>query len=207
MSRRALGEKLGVSCETLDRLDIYVDMLLKWSRAINLLGPTDADEIWHRHLLDSAQLVRAVPDTAESWLDLGSGAGLPGLVCAACTIDHRPELHFELVDSDQRKAAFLREAARQMKLSVTVHAKRCEELAPRPFDIVTARALAPLPRLLRLALPFADQNTTFLLHKGRGVDAELTAARQDWHMDCDLLPSLSDPAGTILKISGLQPMP
>jgi len=204
VSRAAFRERFDVSCETLDRLDVYVGLLRKWSRAINLLGPTEIDEIWRRHLFDSAQLIDYLPNGATSWLDLGAGAGFPGMVCAVLLCQADPRLYVELVESDQRKAAFLRESARQMQVDVRVHAIRSEDLAPRAVDVVTARAFAPLSRLLRHAAPFASVTTTLLLHKGRTVRNELTEARKDWHMDVEILPSLSDPAGAILRLTRLR---
>ena len=205
MSKDALLNAMDVSREALEQLDAYVALLQKWSRAINLIGPQEHDEIWTRHILDSAQLLRHQEDIPDSWLDLGSGAGLPGLVVAILLGDKLQTMRFHLVDADGRKAAFLREAARQLQLPVTVHGERLEDVNEPPFQMISARAFAPLESLLRLAYRFCNESSTFLLHKGQSVETELKAAQQSWTMNHELLPSLSDPTGHLLRISGLRP--
>jgi 16S rRNA (guanine527-N7)-methyltransferase len=154
-------------------------------------------DIWRRHILDSAQLFRLVPRPATAVLvDIGSGAGLPGLILAAMGVG---DVH--LVESDLRKAAFLREAARIMNCAVTVHACRADSINGLTADIVTARACAPLDQLLGHAEPFIGRRTACLFLKGEGAAAELAAAQTGWTMNIETLPSLSDPSGTIVKLT------
>ncbi len=183
-----------VSRETLARLEALLALLGRWQRRINLVGVASMADPWRRHILDSAQLFRYLPAPDVRLLDLGSGAGFPGLVLAIMGVR---EVH--LVESDRRKATFLREAARETGGDhARIHVARIEELEPFPVDVVTARALAPLPRLLELAAPFFGPRTLGLFLKGRNLDAELTAARRHWRMQVEIEPSLSSPEGRIL---------
>lgn len=190
-----VAERLAVSRETLARLAAYLELLRRWQRAINLVGRATLADPWRRHILDCGQLWRFWPPGARVLVDLGSGAGLPGLVLG---IMGAPEVH--LIESDRRKAAFLREAARVTGVAATVHACRVEAAPAPPAEVLTARALAPLDALLRLGQPRAGAGAVWLLLKGRGVDAELTAARRGWHMRAEMHPSLSDPSGRILVL-------
>ena len=197
-----------VSRETLDRLERYAALLEKWNRAINLVARGGLADLWRRHMLDSAQLWPLLPPRQgrpRRILDLGSGAGFPGLVLAIMGIaEGDAEVH--LVEADQKKAAFLREAARIAEAPVTLHVQRIESLAPFPVDAVTARACAPLPRLLDYAAPFLRHYQpgapppVGLFLKGRDVDRELTEAREKWKMQVELLPSHSDAVAKILRI-------
>lgn len=187
----------GVSRETLSRLEAYVACLERWQRAVNLVGRRSLADVWRRHVLDSAQLLPLAPG-ARVWLDLGSGAGLPGLVLA---IVGAPVVH--LVEADGRKCAFLREAARAAAAQVTLHEGRIEALAAFPVDVVTARALKPLKDLFPLVARFMGEGTVALLLKGQDVGDELTQASKSWKMTLDRLPSASDPRGTILRLSSL----
>lgn len=190
-----------VSRETLARLALWLDLLRTWQRRINLVGASTLADPWRRHILDSAQLLRFLPAGTHRLVDLGSGAGLPGLILAILGV---PEVH--LIESDRRKAAFLLECKGRLGLAgVVVHPSRAETLAPFVADVVTARALAPLPRLLPLAARFADAHTRFLFLKGREVGDELTAARSGWTMTARIHPSLSSSEGRILEIEGLAP--
>jgi len=197
-----VAEVLGVSRETLARLEIYADLLQDWNRRINLVAPRSLPDLWRRHMLDSAQLWPLLPpapaDRPRRLVDLGSGAGFPGLVLA---ILGAGEVH--LIDSDQRKAAFLREAARATATPVTVHAARLAAVPALRADVVTARALAPLPRLLELAAPFLGPDAVALFPKGRGVAEELTAAAKAWKIALTQYPSRTDPGGTILYLEGI----
>lgn len=191
-----VGRLLAVSRETLDRLTVYLELLERWQQRINLVGATTLADPWRRHILDSGQLWRFWPQGAQVLVDLGSGAGLPGLVLAVLGA---PVTH--LIESDRRKAAFLREAARACGASVQVHAARIEDVPPLRADIVTARALAPLPALLGLAERHVQPGTICLFLKGRTAASELTAAHQTWTMNAAREPSLSDPEGQIVIIS------
>jgi 16S rRNA (guanine527-N7)-methyltransferase len=200
-ARAALAAR--VSRETLERLETYAALLAKWQKTINLVAPSTLPQLWARHILDSAQLMDHAPPGATRWLDLGSGGGFPGLVCAALAAETRPALRVMLVESDQRKAAFLREAARQMGLSVTVLARRIEDLPPTPSDIVSARALAPLATLCRYAHPHLAPGAICLFQKGARHAEELATARQDWHITCTVIPSVTDAEAVLLRIETL----
>lgn len=190
-----------VSRETRARLDAYVALLTRWQARINLVSPRDLAQIWPRHIADALQLVPLIPPGTPRAIDLGSGAGLPGLVLAIAT-----GIPFDLVESDQRKAAFLREAARVTAAPVWVHADRIESVALAPAPLVTARALAPLSRLLDWAHPLLAPGGICLFPKGRSVDSELTEATAGWHMQIGRTPSRTDPSATILRISEVVPV-
>jgi 16S rRNA (guanine527-N7)-methyltransferase len=186
-----------VSRETLERLSRYLELLRRWQGAINLIGASTLADPWRRHILDCAQIAPHVPRQAGTVLDLGSGAGLPGLVLALLGVPG-----VQLVESDRRKAQFLREAARATEAPVVVHAMRIEQLELRA-DVVTARALAPLPRLLELAAPVLAPHGLCLFLKGQSALDELTAARQSWHMHSEIVPSRSGSRGVLLKLEGV----
>jgi 16S rRNA (guanine527-N7)-methyltransferase len=198
LSREAFGDLLGVSRETLERLTVYLGLLRRWQPAINLVGPASLADPWRRHFLDCAQLAAHVPSAARSCIDVGSGAGFPGMVLALLGV-----AGVHLIESDRRKAQFLREVARATAAPVTVHAERIERLRPWPADVVTARAVAPLPRLLQLVEPFMSSDTVCLFLKGGSVAHELTEARISWHMVTERLPSRSHPSGVVLKLHGV----
>lgn len=192
--------KSGVSRETLERLTVYADLLVKWQVRINLVGPETVADLWSRHFLDSAQLWRLIPPEAGRLVDLGSGAGFPGLVLAVMrpTAAARPEVF--LVESDARKCAFLREAARLTGTQVTVINQRIEQVAPLQADVVVARALAPLVKLLAWAAPHLAPGGQCLFLKGRGAEDELTATAKEWKITADRVLSLTDPAGIVLQL-------
>jgi len=196
----------GVSRETVARLEIYAGLLCRWNRAINLVAPASLSDLWARHMLDSAQLMPLLPPRPQERprvvLDLGSGGGFPGMVLA---ILGAGMVH--LVEADRRKATFLREVARETGTKVTVHQTRIEDLTPFAADVVTARAFAPLPRLLTLAAPFLPPRTpgarggVALLLKGRTAQAELTATAETWHMLSEIFPSRTESAAKILRLT------
>ena len=181
--------------ETLARLEAYAELLARWSGRINLVGRSSLEDPWRRHFLDSTQLFPLVPPGTRSLIDLGSGAGFPGLVLAVLGVPG-----VTLVDSDSRKCAFLREAARVTEASVRVLSARIETLPPRPFAVVTARALAPLDKLLCLAEPFLGPDTCCLFLKGEQGTRELTRARKGWKMRANVHQSRADPRGVILEL-------
>lgn len=183
----------GVSRETLARLEAYAELLRRWSAAINLVGRDTLEDCWRRHFLDSAQLLDHVPPGATSLVDLGSGAGFPGLVLAVLGI-----AGVELIESDARKASFLREAARITDTRIVVHARRVDAVPARPAAVVTARACAPLDRLLPLAERFIVPQTRCLFLKGERAEQELTAARGAWTMAASCHRSRADPRGVVL---------
>jgi 16S rRNA (guanine527-N7)-methyltransferase len=188
-------ELVPVSRETLARLEAYAELLIQWSARINLVGRDTRADLWRRHILDSAQLHRFIPSSAQSLIDLGSGAGLPGLVLAILGVRG-----VELVEADSRKAAFLREAARVTGAAVTIRSCRIQALPPHQAEIVTARACAPLDRLLDLAAPFLMPETLCLFPKGERFNEELTLARKAWKMNVSVEQSLSDRRGVVLRL-------
>ena len=193
-----VGERLDVSRETLERLKRYVELLLKWQRAINLIGPNTAQNIWCRHILDSGQLMAHLPTTSGPVVDIGSGAGLPGMVLAIMGV---PDVH--LIDSDSRKCAFLHEASRVTGTAVQIHNSRVETVEIAPAAIVTARAVAPLKRLIELTQSVSKQNTVFFFFKGKDVKNELTEIKKNWNMSLDVIPSYSSTEGVILRMESL----
>ena len=199
-SAHAAQSMPGVSRETLDRLRAYAALLEKWTAAINLIGSADRGDIWSRHVEDSLRLLPLIPPGTSCAIDLGSGAGLPGLVLAIAS-----GISFDLVESDQRKAAFLQEAARITAAPVKVHAARIEAVTLLPAPLVTARALAPLDALLALAAPLLAPGGTALFPKGARVGEELDQARRAWCMDAVQHTSPGQP-GAILSITGLHPV-
>ncbi|MBP2311596.1 16S rRNA (guanine(527)-N(7))-methyltransferase RsmG [Azospirillum soli] len=194
----AFQEVTGVSRETLDRLAAYEATLRKWQPKINLVGPSTLPDSWRRHFLDSAQLFPVIPESARVLVDLGSGAGFPGLVLAIMGV---PEVH--MIESDARKCAFLREAARAADTRVTVHNKRIEAVPPIAADVVSARALAPLSDLLSWAHPFIGNRGVGIFPKGQNVEEELTDTTKYWKMRTERFDSRTDPTGTILRVSGI----
>jgi 16S rRNA (guanine527-N7)-methyltransferase len=187
-----------VSRETRDQLEAFVHTLVRWQKAINLVGNTTLDSIWVRHILDSAQLKILIPERAKTLTDLGSGAGFPGLVAAAM----RPDLEVTLIESDARKAAFLGEAARRMELEKPpkIVVGRIEAVAPAKADVVTARAVAPLGQLLKWARPHRTDTAICLFHKGKDWKAELAEAMKDWDIPGQPFTSVTDLDAVILRI-------
>jgi 16S rRNA (guanine527-N7)-methyltransferase len=251
----------GVTAETIARLVTYETLLKQWQKAVNLVAPSTLDDIWHRHFADSAQLVALAPVGLRSWIDLGSGGGFPGLVCAILLADlssrERGEerqqaptapsplrggwreapgggatgstintptpnpspqgggesrVHLTLIESDTRKAAFLREVVRAVSplpgIDLEILPARAESvktqvnfLLPR---VVSARALAPLEKLLALAFPLSPPGTTGLFSKGKEVAQEIDAAKKTWNFDVDLVPSVTEGSGRIAVITNLE---
>jgi 16S rRNA (guanine527-N7)-methyltransferase len=194
LTEAGFAELVDVSRETRERLAAYVALLTKWNAKINLVGPATLADVWRRHILDSAQLAPLVAGAAVL-VDLGSGAGLPGLILA---ILGGPQVH--LIEADARKCAFLHEAARVTGTRVVIHNCRIESAPPIAADIVTARALAPLGQLLDHAVRFLKPGGKCIFLKGARQADELTAARKSWHMVVSERPSLSDPSGVILEV-------
>jgi 16S rRNA (guanine527-N7)-methyltransferase len=188
----------GVSRETLNLLCIYAELLTAWNRRINLVGRNTIGDLWRRHILDCAQLYPLIPREARVLVDLGSGAGLPGLVLAILGF---PETH--LIESDGRKAVFLREAIRVTGVRAVVHAIRLDRARAPPADVVTARALAPLGALLAISQRFLGPHSVCLFLKGRGIEEELTEANKEWNMKPYRQTSLSDPTGCILRLEAV----
>src|SRR4051812_34785774 len=190
-----------VSRETWVRLDGLVELLFKWQDATNLVAPATIAEVWTRHIADSGQLLALAPG-ARTWADLGSGAGFPGLVIACAMADH-PGAIVHLVESNQKKSAFLREATRILGIPAIVHAERIEDFVratTQPFDVVTARALAPLDKLIGYASPLLKTGALGLFPKGQDVESELTTASKSWTIVTELVPSVTDPRARIVVV-------
>jgi 16S rRNA (guanine527-N7)-methyltransferase len=197
VSRETLARAgVDVSRETLERLNCFSDLLLRWNRTVNLIAHADERDLWARHIADSAQLAAFIRPGTTHAIDLGSGAGFPGLVLALTT-----GIRFDLIEADRRKAAFLREAARATHAAVRVHTIRAEQALMEPAPLVTARAVAPLAKLLGLAAPLLRPDGLALFPKGATVENELTEARREWHMQVERVPSRTAPGATILMIS------
>jgi 16S rRNA (guanine527-N7)-methyltransferase len=198
LTAESFAKLTNVSRETLDRLCIYVDLLKSWNRRINLVGRNTIGDVWRRHILDSAQLYPLIPPQSHSLVDLGSGAGLPGLVLSILGV-----ANCHLIDSDVRKAAFLREAIRLTNADATVHLARLDRAKAPPADVVTARALAPLSELIRISQHFLKLGGVCLFLKGRNVEEELTDLAKQWKIPIERRPSLSDPLGSIIRLEAI----
>ena len=194
-----------VSRETVDRLDRFAEVLRSWQRRMNLIAPSTEAALWTRHIADSLQLIPLAP-RARVWADFGSGGGFPGLAIA-CALADTPGAHVHLVESNTKKAAFLREAARAVGAPASVHAVRIEEFvddASKRIEVVTARALAPLEKLLSMAYPLLKTGVLGLFPKGQDVGAELTEAAKYWSIEASLAPSRTDPKARIVVVRGLE---
>lgn len=192
-----------VSRETLVRLDRFVTLLLDTQSHTNLIGPRSVPELWTRHIADSLQLLGLAPQ-ARVWLDLGSGGGFPGVVLA-CALADRSGSAVHLVESTGKKVAFLRQVCGELALPATVHHTRIEDLSlDVEADVVTARALAPLPALLDYVAPLLKPGAQALLLKGQDVEVELTEAAKYWNIEAELAPSRTNPASRIVIVRGLQ---
>ena len=193
----------GVSRESLDGLTAYVDLLLQWQKKINLIGPDTVDQIWHRHIADSLQLLPLLPDPCTNVLDLGSGAGLPGLPLAL-VLGVRRQVTVHLVESNAKKAAFLRQSVRVTGARAVIHDTRIESLDSAALrndvEVVTSRALAPLSKLLDYAKKPLENRAIGLFLKGQDVDRELTEAAKYWKVSAERIASLTEPKACILKI-------
>jgi 16S rRNA (guanine527-N7)-methyltransferase len=196
-----------VSRETQKRLELFVDLLLKWQRTTNLIAPSTVPNIWTRHVADSLQLIDLVPE-AKTWVDFGSGGGFPAIPIA-CVLAERPGAQVHLVESNGKKAAFLREAARITGAPAQVHAERVEKYTQPPVnsvDVVSARALAPLKVLCDQAFPLIERGAIGLFPKGLDVAAELTEAAKYWNIETTTVASKTSPEGCIVIVRSLKPL-
>ena len=199
---QSIFETLDVSRETFERLTTYVELVKRWNPRINLVSRNSLNDIWARHILDSVQVFRCA-EAFDNWVDLGSGGGFPGMVCAIMAIDESPKSQFTLVESDQRKSAFLRNVARECGASCRVMSKRIEAVDPLNADILSARALADLPSLLSFCDRHLSETGTALLPKGASWKKELADAREEWNFQAEPITSLTEPQAVILKIKGV----
>jgi 16S rRNA (guanine527-N7)-methyltransferase len=202
MTAESVGVNAGdVSRETSHSLLQFESLLKRWNPKINLVSPSTLLDIQSRHIEDSLQLLDLAPDQIRTWVDFGSGGGLPGLPIAIVAAASRPGMTMTLVESDKRKSAFLREASRQLGLNVRVVDKRLEDVEPLHADVISARAVSDLPRLLDLAQPHLAPNGICIFPKGSGAAEEIEAARQAWSFQCRMIPSKTQPDSAILVIS------
>ncbi|NVK18686.1 MAG: 16S rRNA (guanine(527)-N(7))-methyltransferase RsmG [Methylocystaceae bacterium] len=187
---------LDVSRETLDKLQAYADLLVKWQAKINLVSNSTIDDLWTRHLLDSAQIFPYLPKNSKTLVDIGCGAGFPGLVLAIMGVE---DVH--MVDSDMRKMSFVREAARVTETPVTIHNCRIDDVKETGFaDVVTSRALASLDKLLGFADVLRKSDGTCVFLKGRKAEEEVIEAKKQWDFEYQSHGSVSDPDGKVLII-------
>lgn len=188
---------------TQSRLDIYRDLLVKWNRVINLIGRGSISELSDRHFSDSGQIFDLAPLSASNWVDLGSGAGFPGLVVAVMAAEVAPDVRVTLVEADQRKAEFLRAVSRETGVSVDVICGRIEDVPPLGAEVISARALAPLANLCGYSARHGTQDSVSLFMKGRQYQDELADARRRWNFDVETIPSLTSPDATILRMRNI----
>ena len=195
-----------VSRETIERLELYAQLVVKWQKAVNLVAKSTLNDLWHRHMADSAQLLSHAPDVGR-WLDLGSGGGFPGMVVAILRAESGHD-GVTLIESDQRKCAFLQDVRRQTGIAVEIVDQRIELAATHSIvgqvDVVSARALAPMSGLLALAAGYLAADGICLFLKGRAVDDDLAKARKHWHFDCDLVASMTEPQARIAVITRVE---
>nr|WP_227269172.1 16S rRNA (guanine(527)-N(7))-methyltransferase RsmG [Roseobacter sp. H9] len=192
-----------VSRETLSRLGVLHDLLVKWNAKINLISKSSIPDIWNRHIWDSAQIVPLI-DQADLWVDIGSGGGFPGLVVAIYALEKNPECHVAMIESDQRKAVFLRTVIRELNLNASVKVQRIEALAPMQADVLSARALADLDRLLGFADRHLARNGSALFLKGERWEKEVQSARESWSFELTAHRSITSPEAAILQIKEIQ---
>ncbi|GAA3858495.1 16S rRNA (guanine(527)-N(7))-methyltransferase RsmG [Celeribacter arenosi] len=193
-----------VSRETIEKLETYQALLEKWSPKINLVAKSTISDAWTRHIVDSAQVFFLRPDGAKRWADIGSGAGFPGLVCAVLAAEIAPEIEFHLIESDQRKCAFLRTVVRDLGLSAKVYAQRIDSMENLNADVVSARALAPLGPLLELVACHLAPSGSALLMKGARFEDEMAEAQSKWRFKHEAIPSKTDDNAVVLRIGDLK---
>ena len=199
----AIPELRDVSRETIDRLACHGALLTKWNPCINLVSAASLADYWSRHVLDSMQLFSLRPAQARVWVDIGTGGGFPGLVVAILAAEQEPEMRVTLVESDHRKAAFLSQAIRATGVTAQVIAARAEDIPRRDADVISARAVAPLDRLLKLVERHLATGGRALLPKGAAVEDELRLALEYWRFDLHKIASVTNPEAAILSIGDL----
>jgi 16S rRNA (guanine527-N7)-methyltransferase len=193
-----------VSRETYEALKAFGELVEKWNRAINLVSKSTVEDLWSRHIIDSAQLFPLIEPGVRHWVDVGSGGGFPGIVVAVLAKGLSPDLRFTLVEVDQRKAAFLREACRKLGLEAVVLSERIEDIAPLGADVLSARALAPLSGLMKIADLHMAPGGTGLFLKGGQYEAEIEAARMDWTFDITAIPSVTGSESAVLQVTRIK---
>ena len=202
-----LFSDLNVSRETYDALKAYQRLLEKWTIRINLISKSTREDVWARHICDSAQVMGLASKHAAHWIDIGSGGGLPGLVVAILAKELNTQLRVTLIESDQRKAVFLRTVVRELQLNAMVQAKRIEAVGPLKADVISARALADLNDLLRLTHPFMSQNTQCLFMKGKNWSKEVKVAEKSWQFQAERFISKTNHEAVILSVRNVTSAP
>lgn len=188
--------KFNVSRETMAKLEQYESLLIKWNRAINLVSPNTIPNLWSRHLLDSAQIVDFAPELTKNWVDFGSGGGFPGLVVSCL----KPDTHVTCIESDVRKAAFLSTVIRELGLNANVISERIEEVDPLSADVISARAFAPVARLLGYAEPHLKKTGKVILLKGSKHLDEISEAEENWLFNFRIIPSITNQESAVLVL-------
>jgi 16S rRNA (guanine527-N7)-methyltransferase len=205
LAKQALIDRFNVSRETVHALESYEELIRKWANQINLIGPSTIKHFWSRHILDCAQLLPLVGGNIKSVADFGTGAGLPGLIIARLLQDQVPDSRVVLVEASAKRCGFLREAARTLGVNVVILQTKIEDTPPQSADIVTARAFAPLHRLLGYSYPWAELGARLIFFKGEDVEREIKEASTNWSFQSIITPSVTDSRGCLIEISSLQP--
>ena len=193
-----LSEHVDVSRETIEKLEIYANLLLRWQFKINLISTNSLEQAWHRHFLDSAQIFSILPKKATSAIDVGTGAGFPGLVLSIMGLEN-----VQLVEQNKKKCAFLYEVIRETEATASVHPCKIEKLPIKDYDVVLARAFMALDGLLKVVSPFFGKDTLGIFPKGLKVNQELTAASKNWKMKTAIKQSITSPDGKIVLVKDL----
>ena len=194
---------INVSRETMDRLESFAALAKKWNPSINLVARSTLADLWDRHIVDSAQVYHFAPQDAVHWVDIGSGGGFPGIVVAAMAKELSPNTKFTLIESDQRKSTFLRTAARELDLKLTVLADRIEHAPPQSAEVLSARALSSLDALFPMILRHLGPNAVSILPKGKTFADEITQAKQHWDFDIVAHTSMTEPDARILVVKDI----
>ena len=203
MDRKIVGDKK-VSRETLDRLRIFETLVRKWTKTVNLVSKGDVTKIWERHILDSAQIYPYLPKSPSIYADFGSGGGFPSIVLSALLYEENLDLKIHLIESDRRKAAFLRTALRELKIPGTVWSERVQEVKLSPASILSARAVAPLRDLLFMAEMLINKETICFFPKGTSWKKEVTDARKQWNFSLKAINSQTQPNARILELGSIE---
>lgn len=203
MNQLNTSEQLGVSRETMERLEKFEQVLLKWNPRINLVSKNSLPHLWQRHIADSVQVYDCADKVDETWLDIGSGGGFPGIVVAILAAERSPQTKVTLIESDQRKSVFLRTAARECGVSISVLTKRIEQVEPIGAQIMSARAVADLDTLLGFSERHLAEDGVALFPKGESWKKEVDVAKKKWRFDVESITSLTETEAVILKIKGI----
>ena len=191
---------IDVSRETIERLELLEKHVCKWTKSINLVSKTTIPKIWYRHIIDSAQIWPLAPEKWKNWVDLGSGGGFPALVIAILAKEFSPESQIHFIESDKRKCIFLRTVIRELGLNGIVYSMRIEKTPPINADVISARALASLKKLLEFSEIHHKKNSICLFQKGKTINDEILEAKEKWVFDYKLYPSITDPSSKLIEI-------